>query len=61
MAIWRDVWRLPLLSLTFVAAGLAIAVATGAGTVAAQTVLKPLSANDLSILFPSPQNAADMV
>lgn len=60
MELWRDVWRLPLLSLTLVAAGLAIAVVTGAETVAAQTVSKPLSANDLTILFPPPQNAADM-
>jgi hypothetical protein len=59
MAISRDVWRYLLLSLTLVAAGVTIAVGT-AGTVAAQTASKPLSANDLSILFPPPQNAADM-
>ncbi|MHB0773075.1 hypothetical protein ACYCVF_31095 [Bradyrhizobium sp. 1.29L] len=49
-----------MLSLTLMATGLAIAVATDAETVAAQTVSKPLSANDLTILFPPPQNAADM-
>jgi hypothetical protein len=42
------------------AAGLAVAVATGAGVAAAQTASKPLSANDVSILFPPPKTAADM-
>lgn len=60
MELLRDVWRLLLLSLTLVAAGLVIAVVTRAETVAAQTVSKPLSANDLTILFPPPQNATDM-
>src|ERR1700730_18024881 len=46
------------LSSRLIAAGLAVAIA--AGTAAAQTPSKPLSANDVSILFPPPKTAADM-
>jgi hypothetical protein len=46
------------LSSKLMAAGLAVAVA--AGMAAAQTASAPLSANDVSILFPPPQTAADM-
>lgn len=60
MAIWRDVWRSSFLSLTLLAAGATIALAAEPRPVAAQTALRPLSANDLSILFPPPQNAADL-
>src|SRR5258706_6326447 len=49
------------LSSKLIAAGLAVAVAVGTGMAAAQTPSKPLSANDVSILFPPPKTAADMV
>ncbi|MGY4399283.1 hypothetical protein [Bradyrhizobium sp. USDA 3315] len=42
------------------AAGLIFAVASGSGTASAQTPLKPLSANDVSILFPPPKAPADL-
>ncbi|MCP1838715.1 hypothetical protein ACVIHI_008360 [Bradyrhizobium sp. USDA 4524] len=42
------------------AAGLIFAVAFGTGTAIAQTPLKPLSANDVSILFPPPKTPADL-
>ncbi|WP_225129980.1 MULTISPECIES: hypothetical protein [unclassified Bradyrhizobium] len=43
------------------AAGLIVAVALGAGTARAETPSKPLSANDVSILFPPPKAPADLV
>jgi hypothetical protein len=42
------------------AAGLAAAIASGAGMAVAQTASKPLSGNDISILFPPPKKAADL-
>jgi hypothetical protein len=42
------------------AAGLAVAITAATGMAVAQTASKPLSANDVSILFPPPQTAADM-
>jgi len=62
MPMWtnNDVCRAKFfwLSSKLIAAGLAAAIA--AGTAAAQTASKPLSANDVSILFPPPKTAADM-
>ncbi|WP_245471685.1 hypothetical protein [Bradyrhizobium nanningense] len=43
------------------AAGLIVAVALGAGTARAETPSKPLSANDVSILFPPPKASPDLV
>jgi len=46
---------------TLSAAGLIVAVTSGAGTARAETPSKPLSANDVSILFPPPKAPADLV
>ncbi|WOH80466.1 hypothetical protein RX327_32555 [Bradyrhizobium sp. BEA-2-5] len=43
------------------AAGLMFAVASGVGTAPAETPSKPLSANDVSILFPAPRSPGDLV
>ncbi|MGY4319200.1 hypothetical protein [Bradyrhizobium sp. JR3.5] len=43
------------------AAGLMFAVVLGAGAAPAQTASKPLSANDVSILFPPPRSPGDLV
>ncbi|MGY3131193.1 hypothetical protein ACVWZM_001875 [Bradyrhizobium sp. USDA 4501] len=42
------------------AAGLIFAIGLGAGTGLAQMLSKPLSANDVSILFPPPKTPADL-
>ncbi|WP_245163302.1 hypothetical protein [Bradyrhizobium vignae] len=42
-------------------AGLIVAAASGARTARAETPSKPLSANDVSILFPPPKAPADLV
>ncbi|WP_245288270.1 hypothetical protein [Bradyrhizobium sp. Ec3.3] len=43
-----------------IAAALTVAVGSGFAMVSAQTASKPLSANDVSILFPPPKTAADL-
>jgi hypothetical protein len=61
MSANSDVCRSKLFWLSkLIAAGLAVAVAAGTGMAAAQTASKPLSANDVSILFPPPKTAADL-
>lgn len=55
MAMGRSVWKVLLLS-----AALAAPTIGGMESVGAQSASKPLSANDLSILFPPPKNAADL-
>jgi hypothetical protein len=62
MSTSSDVYRSKFFWLSFkvIVAGLAVAIAAGTGMAAAQTASKPLSANDVSILFPPPQTAADM-
>jgi hypothetical protein len=60
MSTNSDVCRSKLFWLSSKLIALAVAVAAGTGMAGAQTASKPLSANDVSILFPPPKTAADM-
>jgi hypothetical protein len=55
---WRS--RFFWLRSRIMAAGLAAAIASGAGMALAETATKPLSGNDVTILFPPPKTAADL-